>query len=575
MSSIPASLTDIHAPVKVGIPPENAFCGLVQLPNGELRHYGHRGAQNRPFEHIYIASHDNGLTWDDGTVVTGKAVTGESGPPAAHVPWSGSFVRIVSRRDRGTFALRSTTGIDGTYDEQIVDGEAFIMIRQPVFLTDRKRMLVTAHRGIERDGEHVQQSAVFRSDDDGTTWTRADVPVGPIFVPEPPHEMPRWRNTGLEPTLVGLNDGRVWMLLRTSMDTLYESFSNDGGVTWTEQIPSHFYATLTMPTLFRMNDGRLLLFWCNTTPLPEVDRSNDMSIRPEQRTGEWEDVFTNRDATHAAISEDDGRTWVGFRELWLNPLRNEPDFATRGGNESSLDKSVQQAQAIELPEGKILVALGQHPLVRSLVIFDPAWLYETERSCDFSNGLDDWSSHQFITGIEGHCAYDRKPGPILVPHPDDPERNVLHIRRIPDPSLVSDRQGAVWNFPAAHAGALTIRLRLNPGSAGGRISLNDRWFNPTDDYASTHAMYSTTFSTTFSTTNTSDILLEPGQWHELRFEWNDVPSGPCRLSIGINSTDLPAAKPSINGISYVHLQTLSDSEDTAGFVIESVDFRHR
>ncbi len=85
-----------------------------------------------------------------------------------------------------------------------------------------------------------------------------------------------------------------------------------------------------MPTFFRLKDGRLLLFFNSTTPLPEEDRTDDVSIREEQKTGEtWEDVFTNRDILHAAISDDDGVSSYGFRELYLNPLRNESDFATK------------------------------------------------------------------------------------------------------------------------------------------------------------------------------------------------------------------------------------------------------
>ena len=104
--------------------------------------------------------------------------------------------------------------------------------------------------------------------------------------------------------------------MRTSQDRHYQAFSEDGGETWSEATPSPFYGTITMPTLYRMSDGRLLFFWCNTTPLPERTGTD----------GVWEDVFTNRDALHVAISTDDGRTWKGFRELLLNPERNSPVF---------------------------------------------------------------------------------------------------------------------------------------------------------------------------------------------------------------------------------------------------------
>ena len=69
----------------------------------------------------------------------------------------------------------------------------------------------------------------------------------------------------------------------TSTDNHFESFSEDGSVTWSKSAPSRFYGTLTMPTFFRLNDGRLLLFWCNTTPLAEVDRLSVPTLDPEIR----------------------------------------------------------------------------------------------------------------------------------------------------------------------------------------------------------------------------------------------------------------------------------------------------
>jgi len=362
------------------------------------------------------------------------------------------------------------------------------------------------------------------------------------------------------------------MLLRTSMDNLYESFSGDGGASWSAPVPSRFYSTCTMPTLFRLKDGRLLLFWCNTTPLPEIDRSNDFSIRPEQRDGRWEDVFTNRDAIHAAISEDDGISWKGFRELYLNPLRNESDFATRGGKDVSLDRSVHQSQAVELPGGKVLVALGQHPLVRALLIFDPDWLYESERADSFICGLSGWSTHKYVEGIKGHCAYDRKPGPALVEHPDIPGRKALNIRHPLDSTLVCDIDGALWNFPAARSGEFSTRIYLKPGGSGGRISLIDRWFNPTDTLACRYAMYVLEFDGEGRAGGRN--VLTPGQWCELSFEWSDTRTGSCRLKVdnGQVQPDLPLVFPSVNGVSYVQFQG-ANHEDTAGFLVERVRAR--
>ena len=300
-------------------------------------------------------------------------------------------------------------------------------------------------------------------------------------------------------------------------------------------------------------------------------------------------------------SEDDERTWIGFREMRLNPLRNSGDFGSR----ASHDFSVHQPQALELPKqcletnarlavpeprktqplstnqaskhlsrplsGKILVAHGQDEEVRALVIFDPKWLYEPRRRSTFENDLTDWSAHKYSKGIVGHCAYNRVPGPRLVPHPDKAGAKVLQIRHPVDPKLVFDKDGAVWNFPAAVRGSFSTRMKLLPGGGGGRICLVDRWFNPTDPVVQDYSMYVLTIPGDGRLGD--DVSLVPGRWHELRCDWNDSQSSVCQFAIDGTPTPLtlPLVRPSVNGISYVHFQALAEEEDLQGFLIESVD----
>jgi hypothetical protein len=77
--------------------------------------------------------------------------------------------------------------------------------------------------------------------------------------------------------------------------------------------------------------------------LPELNHDAQPGLNQSEREGRSEDFFTNRDVIHAAISADDGRTWRGFRELYLNDRRNDADFRTTGGNAESLDKSIHQS----------------------------------------------------------------------------------------------------------------------------------------------------------------------------------------------------------------------------------------
>lgn len=305
------------------------------------------------------------------------------------------------------------------------------------------------------DPERRQHPMVLWSDDDGYQWHTSILPAGPTHEPVWPHKGVRWQNHGCEPTVVELSTGRLWMIFRTSTDTHYESFSDDGDETWTTPGPSRFYGTITMPTLFRLSDGRILFFWCNTTPLPELDHDQQPELDKWERDGWGEDFFTNRDAFHAAISEDDGKTWKGFREVRLSPIRNNADCRSLGGNEATLDKSMHQSQAVELPTGHVLVSHGQHPMCRRIVIFHPDWLYEQERSEDFRYGLSNVSSFQYVKSIagnfrsrSGHCCYNRIPGPLLLPSPDG-ERREADPRR-PGADAPTERAEHPWLELSAH-----------------------------------------------------------------------------------------------------------------------------
>lgn len=552
----PESLDEVFAPVVVGAPPVNAFNGLFRCPDGEIRHYGGDG---------FVYSRDHGLTWRRRRLGEADAAGRKAGGGVAlgRSPATGTCLRLVSGFS-GTFVHRSTDGPDGEYTARKIDASRVIMVRPPWFLTSRPRILFVGHLS----GVRPHRISVFRSDDDGLTWKKSVLAPGPAFEVRPPHRGPRWENWCVEPTVLELEGGRLWMLARTSRDRHRECFSEDGGETWSSWRPSGFYGTLTMPTLHRLRDGRVLLLWCNTTPLPEVDRTGE-PIPETAKNGRWEDVFTNRDACHVAISEDDGRTWIGFREMRLNPYRNAGDF----GRRATHDFSVHQPQALELPGDKVLVAHGQDEEVRRLVVFDTRWLYEPRRRSSFGKGLEDWSTHKYRRGIVGHCAYDRTPGPRLIEHPDRAGggARVLHIRHPIDPRLVFDRDGAVWNFPAAVKGSFTTRIRLRPEGGGARICLLDRWLNPTDPVVESYAMY--VLEVPGDGRLGEGVSLTVGRWHELGFEWDDSRASRCRLTVDGEATpiELPLGRPAVHGVSYVHFQALSSEEDLAGFLVESVE----
>lgn len=571
--------SDIMAPVFVGRPPSDAYIGLSLLENGEIRHYDYGEQSQVEFDEIreemrparkYIYSRDNGLTWFE-----------KETPPGfigadVRSPVSGEYLRILVSYD-SIVAVRSEGGIDGKWKRTLLGRDKFHMFAPPVFIRNGERVLVTCHK------LHPNRAArVYYSDDDGITWKYSEVEQTPPHIPTGAHKGPRWQNPGIEPSVVELKDGRLWMIIRCSQDVHYQSFSEDGGESWSTPEPSRFYGTITMPRINRLSDGRLLLIWNNTTPLPELSPDDPIKsgLNETAKDGTWEDVFTNRAAIHAAVSDDDGKTWRGFRELYLDTRRNAADYTESRG----IDHSVHQNQSVELDEGKVLVSLGQHPIHRALVLFDPDWLYETSRSCDFSRGLKNWCVHKFIAEIRGHCSFNRKTGAELIPHPDKPGKEVLHIRRPDDPSLLIENDGAVWNFPSGEKGSFTTRVMLPEGSKGARINLTDRWFNPVDTNAYNYAMYSVELAAGKPGPGPAldtRITLPAGKWHTLQFEWNglsEMGENLCRLYVGEgeNPADekdpilLPLKRGSINGISYVHFISIAGSEDMAGILVESV-----
>jgi len=123
---------------------------------------------------------------------------------------------------------------------------------------------------------HQQTARVFASTDQGESWN------------ERSHlKFPGWQFD--EHTMVELKDGRLWMLARTSGQP-YESFSSDGGKTWSapqqaatvQNVSSRFF-------LRRLKSGRILLVK-NGSPAERLSKRTHMSA--------W-------------LSDDEGQTWKG------------------------------------------------------------------------------------------------------------------------------------------------------------------------------------------------------------------------------------------------------------------------
>jgi len=147
---------------------------------------------------------------------------------------------------------------------------------------------VTDDASLPDEHQHIMAGAVY-SDDGGQTWQMSNEIYSRV-------------RGAMEPKVVELNDGRLWMLLRTDRGVLDESFSEDGGATWSEAVSSGIVASQA-PFVFKRipNTGDLLLI-----------RNPEVNLQLSHQG--------YRTPLRCTISRDEGTTWEKAKDL-------EPDLS--------------------------------------------------------------------------------------------------------------------------------------------------------------------------------------------------------------------------------------------------------
>lgn len=554
-----AFLKEIYEPQVVAIPPEDARRSMCVMPDGEIRSYGmdRKNAVHGKGRVIYLSSKDGGLSWKKRLAPAGSLGA------ASRLPWRGRYVTVCEADrnvDTGVYAMWSDVGPDDTKPfRKKISNKRYYDIFQPVIFEGRR--LFCCAQYVDENGDY--HPVVMFSDNDGEDWHIKELNSAPRFQIAPPHRGLRWNNNGSECSLTQLPDKSLLLIARTSLDYFWFYQSFDNGETWTQGGQSSFHGTLTTPFFCKLSDGRIILFWNNTRPLPEADPKTLFPLPDHEiLQGRSEDVFTNRDVAHAAITTD-GKCWRGAREIFLSQIRNDADYRTKGGSLSSLDKSVHQFQALELPFDKILVALGQHEISRKIIIFDINWLYETKRLENFGMGLGNLSTHVYLKSISGcmarkgypgHCQWNRTNGAVLMPDPDGQGGEALYLSQIDDPRLVTKTQGAVWNFPALAKGR--IKFDIFVAGRGLRIYLNDHWCNPCDSTIDEFVLFSFVYSGAG----------HKNQWRTLILEYDTEKRVMNVFDENGSKTPYEMKRDCHLGISYLQLQTFGELSDEGSYI---------
>jgi len=263
--------------------PRNSEAAIIPLNDGSLllgwtEFYAGDGADHAPARIVGKVSADGGRTW--GRKYT--LVENDGGCNVMEV----NFLRLSS----GDIALFHCQKNTESTDCRIMmrtsgdEGRTWSAARQLspadryTGLTNGRcirlktgRILLEAYEG--------EESYCCLSDDDGRTW-RDSQRVRPA------------RGGCWEPACVELRDGRVMMLMRTRLGGQYKSISADGGESWSVPEPTPLVGTAAPVCVSRVpGTGDLLAIW-NHNP-----------------------GATTRNPLTAAVSKDEGETWLGFKNI--------------------------------------------------------------------------------------------------------------------------------------------------------------------------------------------------------------------------------------------------------------------
>lgn len=197
---------------------------------------------------------------------------------------------------------------------------------QSIIQTSNGNIVIPGQELLYEEGRHVTMPYV--STDEGKTWQRT-----------------RYLDIGgqgdhagaIEGTVVELEDGRLWLLMRSAHGHFYESYSSDHGLTWSDQAPSAIESTSAPGKIKRLNSGRLALFW---NPIPSEGyktREELCLILSEDEGKSWtapQLVATNKGNRLSYIyvfERAPGEMWITTMQGGLRAVLKESDYATDGG----------------------------------------------------------------------------------------------------------------------------------------------------------------------------------------------------------------------------------------------------
>ncbi|WP_316810926.1 sialidase family protein [Pedobacter heparinus] len=393
-------------------------------------------------------------------------------------------------------------------------------IRGFIQLKNKRLLLVFAKAIPERSQKPSNNStdyglhdiSALYSDDMGKSWQSSK---NDLRIPIESSQTTRYG--GVEPNIIELSDGKIWMLIRTNKGVFYQSFSNDSGINWQQPEATKLVSSDSPAATLRLADNRIVLF-----------------LNSDQR---WDNKRTyalgGRETLHAAISSDEGKTWKGFREVLTSPSTKQIEKGDRG---TAYPSATQSA------DGKIVFVSGQAE-ERAIVKFDPNWLEQSTQTDNFSEGLAKWTffNNDSLTNMGSVFSLSQKG---------------LLIRK------TNGTQDAIWNFPITAKGKLLIDVISKPGNKGIILALTDNFSVSYDSLASKSAVL-------YHTLKPQDMpsINKP---FKIKLTW-DMLKRKSRLYAGNRLiSEKPFERNPYFGLNYLRLGIPGNLQDHNGLLIRDV-----
>lgn len=191
---------------------------------------------------------------------------------------------------------------------------------------------------------NTAQAGCFYSDDLGKNWRECS---SYTYLP---------MRGSMEPKIEELKDGRLLMVMRTQLGSVFQSLSSDGGANWSNPQTTGLHAPESCPGLRRVpQTDDLLLVWNDSPYDPKFDH------------------YGVRSPLSAAVSKDDGKTWNKSKSIESDPQFEftNPSIAFTRDGKVLITYEASKYESLVHP-GR----LGRSRMHLRMAIINISWLYQ-------------------------------------------------------------------------------------------------------------------------------------------------------------------------------------------------------